>query len=262
MNTNKLLTAKGDTIVVYSTSTRYVWMSDWIRAHGVGTADFGLNVRNVTGSAQAKPCYQTAAVLPDYPDAPAAITAGSWVTTAGWTHFRETLGLTTKAWVRFGVAVSNTAGTSLGSVEADLVTSVLTRAYEVGALTIDIRPGQISGTDVNYFVLGSWTPTLGFDTVMAAIAVLDNDGTYMENGLFCRTAIDPMQPNAWQGVEAAWNNPAAGNSVRNTTALSLPAGANATTNLLVQFALGVRKKSGAAANPRCQLLVKVSRSNA
>jgi hypothetical protein len=262
MNTNKLLTSKGETIVVYSTATRYVWRTDWIRAHGVGAADFAMNVRNVVGSGQAKPCYQTAAVLTDYPDAPAVISTGSYVAAAGWTHYRETLSLTTKAWVRFGVASSNSAGTALGSVEADLVVSVLNRAYEVGALVIDVRPGQISGTDINYFVLGDWSPTLGIDTMMAAVVVLDNDSTYSENGLFCRTAIDPMQPNAWQGVEAAWNNPASGSSVRNTTALSLPAGANAATNLLVQFALGVRKKSGAAGNPRCQIIARVSRSNA
>ncbi len=261
MNTHKMLTPKGDTVVVYSTVTRYTWFTGWVRNHGIATADLMVNVRNIVGACQVKPCYQTAAALIDYPDAPTVITAGSYLTAAGFGHFRETLGLTSKYWIRFGVASSNTSGVALGTADVvDLKVAYVDRSAEVGRGRVVINPGQISGTDTNYFELGEWTPTVGIDKVMAAIVFLDNESTYSEHQLVCRSAIDPRSPNAWQTMEAAWSNPAAGNSVRNTTALSVPAGANATTNFLLQFGLAVRKKSGAAGNPRCELVAEISRS--
>jgi hypothetical protein len=36
----KMLTGNGDTVVVYSTTTRYFWLTGWVRCHGVTTADF------------------------------------------------------------------------------------------------------------------------------------------------------------------------------------------------------------------------------
>ena len=91
--------------------------------------------------------------------------------------------------------------------------------------------------------------------------VVNNDSTYLEVQLVCRTANDVRAPNAWQTCEAAWDNPASGNSVRNTGALSAPAGANVSSNLLIQFGLAVRKKSGAAGNPRAEITVGIVRSN-
>jgi hypothetical protein len=218
-----------------------------------------------------------------------------------------------KYWIRFGVASSNTSGVALGTADiVDLKVAYVDRSAKVGRGRVVINPGQISGTDTNYFELGEWTPTVGIDKVMAAIVVLDNESTYSEHQLVCRSAIDPRSTNAWQTMEAAWSNPAAGNcasavlrtdehpiparvgsgappptpppedspspgsplqsresvagatssldSVRNTTALSVPAGANASTNFLLQFGLAVRKKSGAAGNPRCELVAEISRS--
>ncbi len=86
MNTHKMLTPKGDTVVVYSTVTRYTWFTGWVRNHGIATADLMVNVRNIVGACQVKPCYQTAAALIDYPDAPTVITAGSYLTAAGFGH--------------------------------------------------------------------------------------------------------------------------------------------------------------------------------
>ena len=78
--------------------------------------------------------------------------------------------------------------------------------------------------------------------------------------LECRTAQDPRLPTAWVTCEAGWDIPAVGNSARNTGALSAPAGANATTNFLIQWGLAVRKKSGAAGNPRAEIAIAVARS--
>ncbi len=257
----KMLTGNGDTVVIYSTTTRYFWLTGWVRCHGVTTADFLVNFRDLVGSAQVKPAYQTAAVIPELPDSPTVITAGSYVTTASFTHFRETLSLTSKYWIRFGVAASNTSGVALGSGDVGMQVALDQVPVVLGMEQIVINPGQISGTDTNVFEVGEWSPTVGLDKVMAAIAVMDNLSTYLELSLHVRTCKVPSQPNSWVQVEAAWDNPASGNSVRNTTALSLPAGANASTNFLFQLGMGVRKKSGAAGNPRAQVVVGAVRSS-
>ena len=257
----KMLTSSGETVVVYSTTTRYFWLTEWIRCHGLSVADFLVNFRDLVGSPQVKPAYQTAAVLKELPDSPTVITNGSYVTTASFTHFRESLSLTTKYWIRFGVAASNTSGVALGSGEVEQQVTLDQIPEVLGAERLVINPGQISGTDTNVFEVGEWSPTVGLDKVMAAIAVMDNLSTYLEVSLHVRTCKVPSQPNGWVQVEAAWDNPASGNSARNTTALALPAGANASTNFLFQLGLGVRKKSGAAGNPRAELVVGAVRSS-
>jgi hypothetical protein len=133
---------------------------------------------------------------------------------------------------------------------------------QVGSGRIVINPGMVTTTDINYFEVGGWGPTSGLDKVMAGIVVMNNESTYIETQLVCRTAQDPRFPNAWVTCEAGWDNPASGNSARNTGALSAPAGANVSTNFLVQWGLAVRKKSGAAGNPRAELTITMARSNA
>jgi hypothetical protein len=228
--------------------------------HGMDAADFLMNTRDVTGNWQGKPCYQTAPVLPEFPDAPGVITSGSYVSSAGLTHFRETVSLTGKYWIRFGVASNNSAGVALGSAQVQLQVAPNQCMEQVGSGRIVINPGMVTTTDINYFEVGGWAPTSGLNKVMAALVVMNNESTYLEAQLVCRTAQDPRFPNAWLTCEAGWDNPASGNSARNTGALSAPAGANVTTNFLVQWGLAVRKKSGAAGNPRAEIAITVARS--
>ncbi len=35
----KMLTGNGESVVIYSTTTRYFWLTGWVRCHGVTTAD-------------------------------------------------------------------------------------------------------------------------------------------------------------------------------------------------------------------------------
>lgn len=201
-------------------------------------------------------------MLPEYPDTPTAFATGSYSTTSGKTQWRETLSSSGKFWIRFGVAASNTSGVSLGSADTQLTVTYTRCSEQVGLTTITVNPGMISGTDTNVFEVGGWRPTIGFSKMMGALVVMNNVSTYLETMLVCRTAKDTRAPNDWQTCETAWDNPASGNSVRNTGGLSAPAGANLTTNLLVQFGLAVRKKSGAAGNPSATVHVAVARSNA
>lgn len=262
MSCNKMLNSQGQTIVVYTTGLRYGWFTGWMLVHGMAEVDALINVRNVDGSWEGKPCYQTAAVLPEYPDSPTVFSAGTYKSSADFYHFRETLGITNKYWIRFGVAARNVSGPALGSANVELQISHAQCGQQVGMGKISINPGMISGTDVNYFEIGGFTPTIGLDKMMAAFVVMNNESTYMEYQLVCRTANDPRAPNAWQTCEAGYDNPAAGNSVRNTTALSAPGGANVSSNLLIQWGIAARKKSGAAGNPRAEINVAIARSNA
>jgi hypothetical protein len=260
MSCGKILTPKADVLVVYSTTLRYTWFTDWMLLHGMDAVDFLTNTRDLVGNWQGKPCYQTAAVLPEFPDTPGVITSGSYVTSATLTHFRETVSLTGKYWIRFGVACNLSSGLALGSAQVQLSVAPNQCVTQVGSGRIVINPGTVTTTDTNYFEVGGWDATSGFDKVMAALVVMNNESTYLETQLVCRTAQDPRFPNAWITCESGWDNPAAGNSARNTGALSAPAGANVTTNLLVQWGLAVRKKSGAAGNPRAEIVAAIARS--
>jgi hypothetical protein len=260
MSCGKVMSPKGDVLVVYSTTLRYFWFTDWMPMHGMDAADFLMNTRELVGNWQGKPCYQTAAVLPEFPDAPAVITSGAYVASATLTHFRDTVSTTTKYWIRFGVACNLSSGLALGSAQVQLHAAPNQCMEQVGSGRIVINPGMVTTTDINYFEVGGWAPTSGLNKVMAALVVMNNESTYLEAQLVCRTAQDPRFPNAWLTCEAGWDNPASGNSARNTGALSAPAGANVTTNFLVQWGLAVRKKSGAAGNPRAEIAITVARS--
>ncbi|MCA9491987.1 MAG: hypothetical protein KC621_18770 [Myxococcales bacterium] len=258
---NETIGPKEASIAVYTTGTRYTWTTGWVLVHGMAAVDAQIDLRNIVGNFQGKPCYQTAAVLPEYPDSPTVFSAGSYANSAGKTMWRETLSLTGKFWIRFGIAASNSSGVSLGSADTQLLVTYARCAEQVGLTTITVNPGMISGTDTNVYEVGAWRPTIGFSEMMGALVVMNNVSTYLETMLVCRTAQDTRAPNDWQTCETGWDNPSAGNSVRNTGALSAPAGANMTTNLLVQFGLAVRKKSGAAGNPSATVHVAVARSN-
>ena len=262
MSCSKILNPRGDVVVVYGTGLRYTWLTPWMVAQGISAADALINLQNVTGNFQCKPCYQTAEVLQRYPDAPAVFPSASYTSTEGYNHFRQTTTLTGKFWVRFGVAANNTSGAALGSAEVELQTSVSQCGQQIGTGVVTINAGMISGTDINYFTITDFSPTIGLDEIMAAFVVMDNESDYLEYQLVCRSANDPRAPNAWQTMEASWANPSSGNSKRNTGALSAPAGANVTSNFLLQIGVAVRKKSGAGGNPRAELHVAVARSNA
>ena len=262
MSCNKVLGPRGEVIVVYGTGVRYTWLTPWMLAHGMTAADALLNLQNVTGNWETIPASQTAAVLQTHPDAPAVFPSASYTSTEGYNHFRESTTLTGKYWVRFGVASKNSSGASLGSAEVEMQTAVAQCGDNVGTGTVSVNPGMISGTDINYFPITGFDATIGLDKVMAAFAVMDNESDYLEYQLVCRTANDPRAPNAWQTMEASWTNPSSSNTLRNTGALSAPAGANASSNFLIQFGVAVRKKSGAGGNPRAELHVAIARSNA
>ncbi|MCB9684201.1 MAG: hypothetical protein H6738_00375 [Alphaproteobacteria bacterium] len=238
-------------------------MTEWLLCHGIPSADVMVNIRNIVNNWQVEPVYQTAPVLTEYPDSPTVFTSVSPHSSAGFHMDRETLGLTTKYWIRFGYAASNSSGVSIGTADVAATAAYGVFGKEVGRGKIVINPGMISGTDTNYFEIGGWTPTVDFSKMMAALVVMNNLSTYMEVQLVCRTAMDPRAPNAWQECEGGtWDTPASGTSVRNTTALSAPVGAAFSTNLLVQFGLAVRKKSGAGGNPMADIYVAVSASYA
>lgn len=258
-----LFQCEPQTVVVYGTGVRYTWTTGWMLCSDLAVADVVFNVRNVDGNWQAKPTYQTAAVSPEYPDSPQVFTSGSYANAgnSGFLMFRETLGLSGKMWIRFGIAASNSSGANLGSANVGMQVARSLSVAEAGRGRFVMNPGMFGSTDTNVLELGPFAPTVGLSKVMAAFGVMNNVSTYFEYVLMCRTANDPRAANAWVDCESGvWTNPAAGNSLRNTGALSAPAGANVSTNLLIQWGLGFRKKSGAAGNPSCEVTVLVARS--
>jgi hypothetical protein len=226
-------------------------MGDFQLALGIDEVSALLNVLSVTGNAQCKPGYQTASVRVDRPNDPAAFSAGSYTSTTGTVSVRQTL-TPTDLWIRFGVVYGNSSGDAAGFLQVTTQFDVEQRARVVGQREVVVNP-SITTTDLSYFPLTDFVPAVGASGVMAGFVVQDNESTYLEYQLFCRSANDTELPNAWTACEASYSNPAAGNSSRNSGALSIPAGVNVSTHHSLQFALGVRKKSGAAGNPRAQI---------
>jgi hypothetical protein len=240
----------------FGTGTAYLWLTDFVLLHGVDTADALVNVRNRVGNWQGKPAYQLASVRAEVPDAPALFSVGAQITTEGFTHFRQSVLSTNKLLVRLGVGYSNTAGTLLGAADVGATFALRGCGAKLGRADVDMLAGEV-GTDINYYPVGDWSPTVNFNKVMAVYSVEDNESNHLEYQLVVRTANDVRSPNLWQTVEAAWANPTVPNSERNSTALSLPAGANATTNLMMQFGLAARKRAAATGNPRAVIRVMV-----
>lgn len=125
----------------------------------------------------------------------------------------------------------------------------------LGARQLAVQP-FMNGTvdaDTSYEPITDWASTLKVDKLKLMALVLDNQNTAFEYMFVVRSAVDRMKPGSWIALEAAWTNPAAGNSERNTGELAIPAGANFATRSVYQVGVGLRKKSGSSGNPRCMI---------
>ncbi len=222
---------------------QYNWHTPFVVAPGVDAADALLNLRNLAttaGTFQVKGAYQTAAVRSDAPDAPVDFTAG-YATTEGFKHQRQSLAITDKLLVRFGT-VHNLSAAGSGRCDVTPTFSLNECGRILAAGRVVVNPGEATtGTDTNTYPVGDWGTTVAFDKVMGGFVVEDNLALNLKYQLVCRTAIDPSKPGPWVVVEAGWTTPAVGNSERNTTALALPAGANAASNFFLQWGIQVTR---------------------
>lgn len=247
------------TLTTDVTAVQYVFSDEWFLVEPGTVFDFALLLREVGGNFTAKPALQFAAVRPDNPGSPAAIVDGSYTGATDYTSFRETGAVTSgQMWCRVGIAYKLSAGSTLASPQVTLSAFVYGCVEGAGTGEINVQPGMVSGTDLNYVAVTGWFPGVGLTGVMAGIVVTENDSAYSENQLVVRTAIDPRKPNNWQTAEAAYNNPSTTNSERNTGLLTIPSACNLTDNTLAQVGMAWRKKVGAAGNPRAVIGVNVA----
>jgi hypothetical protein len=241
----------------YGTSPRYFWLTDWGLAMGTTEADAVMKLAAVTGNGEGKPCRQFAAVRPEGAEDPEVWVDGAYSNSETFVHFHDALTVSSFMLVRYGLAFKNSTGTGLGAATGACRYSVARCGRTFGAASFELNTSMLTSDTGQQLVvpIGDFQPAVGLDKVMAGLVIGDNASTYLETMLMIRTAIDRRGPNSWVEVEAAWHNPAAGNSERNTTALTIPAGANLTDNFLVQLGLGLRKKASAAGNPRATIQV-------
>lgn len=239
----------------YTTTVQHVPTTDWVPALGVDAAAVALNLRNLTGQFGGRPYYETADVSTDKPNAPTDFSAAV-ASSAGYTNYRQTLSITSSFWVRFGAAHANASGTTLGTAEVGLQVTLQSCSRMFGTAQFSIHPGTVSSSDINVFTATNWEPAVGLAKLMAAITVMNNASTYLEYQLYMRTALDQRAPNGWVAMEGGtWTNPSTANTERNTTALSVPAGANITDNVWFQLGVAFRKKSGAGGNPQADIAI-------
>lgn len=246
------------TLTVTSVTAAFYPGTSWRPITPIDEVDFAQNVLSIDGPGECKPGYQVAVARTDKVSGGTAITTGSYTSATGFLQYREALSSTSasNAFVRFGTMARLQAGQSGQSrilVETDVTMD--TCGAVLGAKQIEVQPFMSGVDDANtpVFTLTDWAATLGVAKLKGIIIVMNNENTSFEYALLVRTCIDRSQPGAWVNLEAAYTNPATGNSERNTGELTIPAGANFSTRSWYQVGIGVRKKSGSTGNPRCML---------
>jgi hypothetical protein len=221
----------------------------WRSSTGIDAADFNVNVQSLVGDIEVKPGLQFAAVRTDKPDGAAAIGAGSYTSATGFVHYRENISAAGKFFVRpvLFYRIKST-GSGLGQAQLEMEVIWKSCGAVIGAQTILIQPFMDLTTDLSYFPITDYQPTLGMDKVKAAILYIDPMNANYEDQLAMRTCKDRSAPNSWQLVEGAYNAGSASNAERNTGEYSAPTGAAVATNPLFQLGLAVRRTG--SGNPR------------
>ena len=224
-------------LVTYGTVVQYAWLTDFTLALGTTEDSAVMNLRNVVSNFEGKPCRQFAKVHADNPEDPEVWNDGTYTNTQGNTQFQDTLSVTTMLLVRRGIAFKNSTGTGLGSANAGCRFGFARCGQTFGQAALSLSSNMLTSDTGQQLVIeiGGWQRAAGLDKIMAALMIGDNTSTYLETQLVMRSAIDHRAPNAWVDCEGGtWNNPAAGYSERNTSALSIPAGVDLANNFLVQ----------------------------
>lgn len=227
---------------VDSTSKQFFPAGRWIPSIGVDSMDFGLIPEVITGDVGLLPGYQYAKVRPRAPDAPLEVSGTYVQSTANPDQFRKALGDEEFYWIRPGLFAKVVTSTP-GYFQATLCVSKRQCGAIVGKGEFDMNP-PANNSLRETVVLSPWVPTIGIDKfrgIAVATGCVD-----IEARFYCRTAIDDEAPNDWEAM-GSWASLADGNNDINTgsggTDISIPAGANITTNSLIQFGFATRMKS-------------------
>lgn len=244
MGCSKSMPTRSATLRTTNTTAIFTPTSGWRSAIGLTGLDFNLNVMTVSGNGSVKPAIQYAAVRTNKPDAASAISGGTYQTSTGFTHYRETIGSNSKLLYRTGFMAKNTSGTNQAEVQAEMQVAEQRCAQQFTPVQVEALPSVNTNQEV--IAISGWFPTLGADKAKAAFVVTNNNGTNMDYQLMMRSCNDPSAPNSWVSAEASATNPAAGNSERNTGDLSIPAGISAASNQFLQFGLGIAENGSAS----------------
>lgn len=177
--------------------------------------------------------------------APSAIT-GTNATSQGRYAYQADVSTTTDKFF-VAPALMYKASSGLGSGLARVQATFMTSGKALGSRDVVINPSS-DGTEVSYFPITGWHPTLGIDSVMGSILAMDVNTAYVQERLAIRTARDRTEPNGIELCETGWSTPGTGNSSRNTGQVSIPAAANVTTTNFFQLLLAVRKSDAAQSN--------------
>lgn len=231
-----------------SPTSKFEPLTAWMPAVEIGTVDFLMEIRNVVGLWEGKPGVEFASVKTEEPDAPAAISAGSFESSNGFHHFQEAFSTTDKMFVRFGLVHKNSAtGTNLGSAEVKLTVASKSCGELLGANTVVVNPGITTGKTA-YFPVTGWYPAVGLSKAMAAFVVMGNAvASSLDYRLAVRQANDKTAPYQWFDLESGWTTAPAtgeGNSARNSTEVGFGSPTPAMNAVQwVQFGLAVKPQT-------------------
>ena len=159
-------------VICTSTEAQYIWLTPWYPSHGMDKLRAVLSRKQVytsAGTMSFQVVYQTAAIRPDNPDAPALL--GSAYTGDG----EDCTGnlepsTTSKFYARFGVAVQlSQAG--FGRANVFLRLCIESFGKVVGSLVSTLIPPN----DASYYLtVTDWMPAMTLSKAKAAFMVTDS----------------------------------------------------------------------------------------
>lgn len=176
------------------------FFTDWIPCTGVDTAHVVMQIRNLAGHFGARPCYQTAAVHPNKPDAPTAFSGVSYYTSNGANYDLANLTAVTneKFFIRFGVQYM-IQNTDVGTADVSLQVSYQAKGQMRGKLSKDLV--ALNDTLEHREILTEWIPALQVSKFN--IAYLSNSDSEFQCKFAYQTAASTIDdPDTWAGTSS------------------------------------------------------------
>lgn len=241
------------TLYTNTTVVQREWVTEWLPAIALSRFGAVMNIQLLTGNFRIRMRYQLAPVRPEGATSTTAI--GSYVSSDGFHSFQQALTVNSGLMIRFGVEYSLGSG-SAGGALVTVQPSVVQCGRLLGGDTVKIHPGLMTSTDINFFPVTPWSPILGLANIGAGVILADNESNYLQWALAARSAVDPKAPNSWQ-LLSSWFTPDSTHA-EVYTGVFAPSALNPTTNAFFQTGLAVRKRDGAAGNPRATLSATVA----
>lgn len=239
-------------LALSSSEVQYEWFTAWMPAIGLDEVQGVLKNKAVTGNFESRMAMQAAAIRTDNPDSP--ILLESSYTGSGErcsSVLAITSDLTSKYFVRFGVAYHLSSGSTLGQSDTSLEVAYNSCGKIVGGDVIQLFAPSTTSL---YRAFTGWIPAIHAAKAKAAL-VVQNASANFRTQLAVRTATTSREvTSAWSSnLEGTWHS---GNGEFNTGEVALSLG----SAYWVQMGLEYQMSAGSNGEATASMSVSVRTS--